>query len=273
LAVDSEANAAERRRWNDEYWSSVWPKREALTSKVTDILLSHLELRQGERVLDIGSGGGTMTIAAGRLVGPTGSAVGADISAPLVALARTRAADKQSRNVSFCEADVQQAVVDGGPFDVAVSQFGVMFFDEPVAAFANIRRHVIPGGRLGFACWQGIEKNPWFIGKALAGLVPPPPPPATGKSPTGPFAFSDPDRVGEILANAGWKTVDRAPYEMVASVETDAIVDDPQLTFLGVPHETFDVARQAVDEHLQQLRDSDGRINAPLAVQIFTATA
>lgn len=273
MAVESEANAAERRRWNDEHWSSVWPRREALTTAVTDILLSHLGLRQGERVLDIGSGGGITTIAAGRLVGPTGSAVGADISAPLVALARKRAADQQARNVSFCETDFQYAILDGGPFDVAASQFGVMFFDEPVTAFVNIRRHVIPGGRLGFACWQEIEKNPWFIGKAVAGLVPPPPPPAPGKSPTGPFAFSDPDRVGEILANAGWNSVARTPYEMVASVESDAIVDDAQLTFLGVPDDTFDVARQAVDEHLQRLRSSDGRINAPLAVQIFTATA
>jgi SAM-dependent methyltransferase len=199
--------------------------------------------------------------------------VGADISAPLVALAGRRAAERQAENVSFVEGDVQRATVDGGPFDVAASQFGVMFFDEPVTAFANIRRQVAPGGRLGFACWQEIEKNPWFVGKALAGLAPPPPQPGPGKSPSGPFAFGDPERVGEILAGAGWRSVARAPYEMTVSVEPDAIIDDAQLTFLGVPDDKLDIARQAVDEHLQRLRSGDGRINAPLAVQVFTATA
>ena len=95
------------------------------------------------------------------------------------------------------------------PFDAAVSQFGVMFFDEPVTAFANIRRHVAPSGRLAFACWQPVERNPWFIGPALAGLAPPPPPPAPGKSPTGPFSLSDPERVDEILSGAGWTSTVR----------------------------------------------------------------
>jgi SAM-dependent methyltransferase len=273
MAADSEANETERRRWNDGYWASVWPKREALTSAVTDILLQRLGVRERERVLDVGSGGGVATFAAGQRVGPGGAAVGAAISAPLVALARRRAADRQTTNVSFCVADVQRDTIADPPFDVALSQFGVMFFDEPVTAFANIRRHLVPGGRLGFACWQAIEKNPWFVGPALVAYLPPPPPPAPGKSPTGPFSLSDPDRVATILADAGWDTVDRTAHELVASVDVDAIVDDGQLTFLGVPEHFLGDARRAVDEHLQRLRDGDGRIQAPLSVQIFTASA
>jgi SAM-dependent methyltransferase len=273
LAADSEPNVAERRRWNDAYWASVWPKREALTSPVTGILLGHLELGESERVLDIGSGGGITTFAAGDRVAPRGSAVGADISAPLVALARKRATDQGAINVSFCVADVQHDTVPGAPFDVAFSQFGVMFFDEPATAFANIRRHLVPGGRLGFACWQAIEKNPWFVGPALAAYIPAPPPPAPGKSPTGPFSLSDPDRVGKILVDAGWRAADRTAYELAVSVDSDAIVDDGQLRFLGVPEGLFGDARRAVDEHLERLRASDGRIQAPLSVQIFTATA
>jgi SAM-dependent methyltransferase len=273
LAVDAETNAAERRRWNDEYWASVWPKREQLTSPITDILLGHLELAPGERVLDIGSGGGVATIAAGQRVGPRGAAVGADISEPLVAFATKRAADQHAANVSFCVADVQQEAIAGGPFDVALSQFGVMFFDEPLTAFANIRRQLRPGGRLGFACWQSIHRNPWFVGPALAPYVPSPPPPRPGKSPTGPFSLGDPERVGEILAGGGWKTVERTPHELVVSVDPNAIIDDAQLTFLGVPDESREQARRAVDEHLDHLRGSDGRLEAPLAVQIFTATS
>ena len=173
MADDMETNAAERRRWNDAYWASVWPKREQLTTAVTGVLLDHLGLSEGDKVLDIGSGGGAATIAASRLVGARGSVVGADISAPLVELARHRALDQRAGNVSFLVADVQHETIPGAPFDAAMSQFGVMFFDEPETAFANIRRHLVAGGRLGFACWQSVEKNPWFIGPALAGYVPP----------------------------------------------------------------------------------------------------
>jgi SAM-dependent methyltransferase len=271
VASDDDANVIERRRWNDTYWASVWPKREVMTSAVTDLLLNHLDLHADQRVLDVGSGGGTTTIAAGDRVGPGGSVVGADISVPLVELARSRVAVKQITNVSFCVADVQRETVPGAPFDVAVSQFGVMFFDEPVTAFANIRRHLAPGGRLAFACWQPVERNPWFIGPALAGYAEAPPPPAPGKSPTGPFSLSDPERVGEILAGAGWKSPVRTPYELVATVDRDAVIDVGQLAFLGVPEDSFDAARRAVEEQLAPLQTAEGRIQAPLAVQIFTA--
>jgi SAM-dependent methyltransferase len=269
----ADGNEAERRRWNDDYWASVWPKREVLTSAVTDVLLTQLHLREAERVLDVGSGGGVATFAAAEQVGPRGAAVGADISAPLVALARERAATRHAANVSFCVADVQRDPIVGAPFDVALSQFGVMFFDEPVTAFANLRRQLVPGGRLGFACWQAVERNPWFVGPALAGYVPPPEPPAPGKSPTGPFSLSDPDHVGQILADAGWTAAERSTHELIASVDEDAIVDDGQLAFLGVPERSLDGARRAVDERLRVLRDGEGRLRAPLSVQIFTAIA
>lgn len=271
LASETETNADERRRWNDEYWASVWPRREQLTSAVTDILLGHLALTESERVLDIGSGGGATTLAAGRLVGELGSALGADISQPLVNLARQRASDQGAANVSFCVADVQHDTVPGGPFDVAVSQFGVMFFDEPATAFASIHRQLLPGGRIAFACWQSIEQNPWFVGPTLSAFLTPPPPPPPGKSRTGPFSLSDPGRVGEILTAAGFNTVEHHPYERVVSVGRDALVDDGQLKFLGVAEHSLQEARREVDSHLESLSGSDGQIEAPLAFQIFTA--
>ncbi len=272
MGEDAQANAAERQRWNDEYWASVWPKREQMTNAVTGVLLDRVGLREGENVLDIGSGGGLTTLRAGGLVGDRGSAVGADISGVLVELARERAVDQGAANVAFRVADVQRDTIPGMPFDVAVSQFGVMFFDEPIAAFANIRRQMSPGGRLGFVCWQPVERNPWFIGPALAGLVPPPAPPAPGKSPTGPFSLSDPERVREILTAGGWSDVTHTARELPVELERDAIDDDGQLTFLGVPEASFDNARQAVEAHLAPLQGEDGRIHTPLAVQIFTAS-
>lgn len=273
MTGEAEANVAEKRRWNDEYWASVWPKREQLTTAVTSILLEHVGLRGGEKVLDIGSGGGVATIAAARLVGDGGLAVGADISTWLVDLARRRADEQHIENVSFLVADVQHDELPGMPFDTAISQFGVMFFDQPVIAFANIRRQLIPGGRLGFVCWQTIERNPWFVGPALAGYVPPPPPPAPGRSPTGPFSLSDPERVIEILTSSGWSDVKQDQQELVVAIDREAIVDDGQLAFLGVTEESFEQARLAVDRQLAPLDDGDGRLHAPLAFQIFTAIA
>ena len=112
----------------------------------------------GERVLDVGCGGGRTSLAAGEAVGMAGYVVGADISEPLRALADRRAQEAGAKNVSFRQVDMQTDTVPGGPFDVALSQFGVMFFDEPVTAFGNIRAHLKPGGRLAFACWQTGER-------------------------------------------------------------------------------------------------------------------
>jgi hypothetical protein len=148
-----------------------------------------------------------------------------------------------------------------------------MFFDQPVTAFANVRRQLAPAGRLGFACWQSIEKNPWFVGPAVAGYVPTPAPAAPGKSPTGPFSLSDPERVIEILTASGWSDVRHDPRELTVEIDREAIHDDGQLTFLGVPDVSLAKARHAVEEHLARLEGPDGRIRAPLAFQIFTATA
>jgi SAM-dependent methyltransferase len=273
VGVDGTVNQAERQRWNDEYWTSVWPKREQLTSVVTPLLLAAAQLEPGQRVLDIGSGAGVASLSAAAVVGSTGSVVGADISLPLVRYANQRAELDEVAAISFVVKDVQQEKVDGGPFDVVISQFGVMFFDDPVAAFTNIRSHLVPGGRLAFACWQGVDDNPWFVGPALASLATPPPAPAAGKSPTGPFAFAQADHVHSVLARAGWKEVDRTAHQVPAIVTEDAIIDDGQLVFLGVKEDSLTEARRAVDAHLTPLRRPDGRMNAPLAFQIFTAKA
>jgi hypothetical protein len=148
----------------------------------------------------------------------------------------------------------------------------VMFFEDPVAAFSNIRSQLIPGGRLGFACWQTTARNPWFVGPALQPFVPPPTP-VPGRAATGPFAFASSDLVLSLLEASGWTDVEHWAHEMTVTVSEDAIVDDGQLRFLGVGPAHFDEARRAVDEHLSPLRREDRRLDAPLAFQVFTATA
>src|SRR5580658_450832 len=196
-------NEKERRRWNDARWVAEWPKRERLTTAITPYLMNAVHLQPGERVLDVGCGAGGTSLASANAVGPDGSVVGVDISEDLLALARVRTGEQGVDSVSYVVADMQVDRLDGD-FDVAISQFGVMFFDEPTTAFSNIRSHVHAGGRLVFACWQWIDRNPWHTGPAMRPFVPPVPVPALGKSPTGPFALGDPEETTDTLVRAGF---------------------------------------------------------------------
>jgi SAM-dependent methyltransferase len=266
------ANEAQRRHWNDDARVAAWRRREPMTAAVTDTLLEHVALDGGESVLDVGTGGGRTAVAAAHRVAPDGKVVGADISEPLVALARQRADADGATNAHFVVADVQTAPLGGGPFDVAMSQFGVMFFDESIVAFANIRAHMRLGGRLVFICWQELAYNPWFVGTVLQPFCPPAPRPGPGKNATGPFTLADPDYTTGILAAAGWSAVERTAHRKTATVDYEVLVDaDSYLRFLGVADDRLPEARAACEAHLAPLRRTDGRYDAPLAFQVFTA--
>jgi SAM-dependent methyltransferase len=138
--------------------------------------------------------------------------LGLDISAPMLEVARGRAEAAGARKLAFHEADAQTAALPGGR-DAVFSRFGVMFFADPTAAFANLRSALRPGGRLGFVCWRPLAENLWMRlpAETAAGLVPPAPPPEPGAP--GPFAFADPDRVRRILAEAGFTGIDLTPHD------------------------------------------------------------
>jgi SAM-dependent methyltransferase len=264
-------NQSERRRWNDQVWVSRWLKRERFAGALTRPLLERLDVRPGERVLDVGCGGGRTTLVLSRLVGPAGLVVGCDISAPLLRIARRRAEEDGVSNVRFVEIDAQCDSLEGAPFTAAMSQFGVMFFDDPVAAFANIRRHVADGGRFVFVCWQVAERNNWHLGEALVPFVAPASPPEPGRSTTGPFDLGDADRTARLLGAAGWSDVERTACEMTVTVPREALVDEGQLDALGVPEEHRAAAWHAVQRHLARFERADGRLDVPVAAQVFAA--
>ena len=225
----------------------------------------------GQRVCDIGSGGGAQTIALSEAVGPSGRVVGFDISAALVELARERADAAGAANVDFVVADVQTEGLGPEPFDLAASQLGVMFFDEPLAAFGAIRAGLREGGRLVFACWQGVEQNPWHTGTALRAFVPPPKVPAPGKSPVGPFSLGDDEYVRDILGGAGFDSVECQEVEISVQAPASAVVDRSLFGFMGVPAERMAEAGAAIDEHLARFAVGDGAYEYPVAFRIYEA--
>ena len=169
-----------------------------------------LALRLGDRAADIGCGAGQTTLEIADAVGPTGRVFGVDVSAPLLARARARTT---SPAIEFIEADAQ-VVGFGVPLDAIFSRFGVMFFADPVAGFANLARGLRPGGRLAFVCWRGFAENPLLnvpVGAGVAAGVPQPP--AVDPHGPGPFAFADPARVRDVLARAGFTDVAVVPHD------------------------------------------------------------
>ncbi|BBG03501.1 methyltransferase [Pseudonocardia saturnea] len=151
----------------------------------------------GERVLDVGCGAGTTTLDAAAAAGAGGSAHGVDMSEALLSIARARATG--SDRVSFAVADAQTDDLGAGGVDVVISRNGVMFFDDPAAAFANLHRALRPGGRIALQVWQPLAEQEWLTAVHRALEVPDPP--ADGPSPV---SFGDPDRCRALLSGAGF---------------------------------------------------------------------
>jgi SAM-dependent methyltransferase len=267
------ANERESKRWNDDRWVAAWPKRERLTEALTPFLLGAVDAgeRSGPRVCDIGCGGGALAIALGVAVGSTGQVVGIDISAPLVELARDRASQAGAANVSFVVGDVQTDGLGSEPFDLVVSQLGVMFFDEPLAAFGAIRAGLHRGGRFVFASWQGVERNPWHTSTALRPFVPPPRLPAPGKSPVGPFSLGDDEYVRDILGGAGFGDVESSAVEITVRAPASAVADRSLLGFMGVASERLGDAEAVLDTHLARFALKGAEYEYPLAFRIYEA--
>ncbi|VWC11246.1 SAM-dependent methyltransferase [Burkholderia diffusa] len=179
-------------------------------------------------MLDIGCGAGASTLALAVRVGAGGQVLGVDISEPLID--RARALARHDTPTLFQVADASSAELPEGAFDILFSRFGVMFFDDPTAAFTHMRRALRPGGRVAFVCWRGTDENDWMrlpVG-ALKGILPPsalPDPEAPG-----PFSFGDRERVARILTTAGFTDIAISPFDAAvpfAEGETrDAAIDD-----------------------------------------------
>jgi SAM-dependent methyltransferase len=204
------ANAAQREYWNTvagPRWVGLEGFVERRVQAVDDLLLRYSGVRAGETALEIGCGTGAFTVPLAAAVGEDGAVLGVDISAPMLAGAKRRLAEAAVVNASLIEADAQTHEFEPGRYDLVASRFGVMFFADPTAAFANLNRAARRGGRLCFACWGPLAENrhwliPYEVVLRRLGAPAPKPPHEPG-----PLAFSDPDYVRSFLGSAGFADI------------------------------------------------------------------
>lgn len=217
-----ESNREQADYWND-HAGAKWVQAEAMLDAQLKPLgeraIDAVPVTPGMRVLDVGCGCGDTTLEVARRVGPDGAAVGVDISRPMLERAAERARSASLSNARFVLADATTfESEDDDKFDAALSRFGVMFFADSVAAFANIRAQLTTNGRLSFVCWQPADKNPWlFIPTLAAAEYVDIPRPSDPYAP-GPLAFADADRTRTILGDAGFSDIAFESVELELSV-------------------------------------------------------
>ncbi len=200
--------------WNGEAgqkWVDQSNRLDTMLAPFANKVLDAAAIQSGERALDVGCGAGILTLGATERSGGETGSLGVDVSAPLLDLARKRATEAGSP-ATFERADASTFTVED-KLDLMISRFGVMFFEEPDTAFANIRAQIRPGGRMAFMCWQALPMNDWAFAPFQAALpllkqAPPTPDPTA----PGPFAFADKDRVAGLMADAGWRDVSIEPF-------------------------------------------------------------
>ncbi|NTB97384.1 class I SAM-dependent methyltransferase [Agrobacterium tumefaciens] len=226
----AEQNADQIADWkgqSGERWGAYQARLDTMMAPFGQAAIKAAAPAKGERVLDVGCGAGASSRDLAACVGAEGHVLGVDISEPLIDRARLLAQDTP---VLFQVADASSTEFPKGAFDILFSRFGVMFFDDPTAAFTHMRHALAPGARVAFVCWRDIAENDWVrlpMG-AIKGILPSMTPP--GPEAPGPFSFGDPERVERILTAASFTDVAIAPFN--ASIpfgkgETrDAALDD-----------------------------------------------
>jgi ubiquinone/menaquinone biosynthesis C-methylase UbiE len=219
--------------WNDtagRAWVELQETLDRVLEPFEHLLVEAVAARKARRVLDVGCGTGSTTLAIARQLGPKGTAVGVDISEPMIALAKQRA-ERESAPARFICADAQTYAFDDKSFDMIVSRFGVMFFDDSVRAFANLRRAAAPKADLRVVVWRSPADNPFMTAAERAAAPFLPELPARRPDEPGQFAFADRSRVHSILEKSGWTEIDIEPLDVVCTLPASKL--DAYFTKLG----------------------------------------
>lgn len=264
-----------------DYWNSdnggKWVRHQDRMDRTlrpfSDHVISVAAPASGERVLDIGCGCGETSVT---IAGMGAMVTGIDVSRPMLDQARSRPG---AEKVEFVEADASQQDFGNGVFDLLFSRFGVMFFSDADAAFANLGRMTRSGGRIAFACWRPLSENPWMLKPVLVAKDFVELPPRPGPEDPGPFSFSDPERVTRILNSGGFGNISIEPFDhamYMGSSVPDAVVTALEVgpiggALEGASPETEQGLKDALVEMLSDHRTDQG-VELPGAIWCVTAT-
>lgn len=280
-------NAEQIEYWNGEAGQG-WAERDQQMNKtlrpIGEEAIAAADLQAGEAVLDIGCGCADTSFSLLERVGPAGKILGVDISGPMLGVASARTqelpAGLQSA-ITFEQADASIYPFEPASFDLVFSRFGVMFFADPAAAFANIRKALKPMGRVTFICWAPVPENDWItipMGAALQQL--PRPEPMPPNSP-GPFGLSDRAFTEQVLSDAGYSNINvtstqptmRFGHGMERDRAADFFIDAGPVSrvLTGAPPEQVETVRQAISEAIMPHYDGE-TVNLKASCWIVTAS-
>ena len=225
------SNTLQKEMWNGragESWVRHNSLLEQLLAEPGRECMNLLPLTPAMQILDVGCGCGNQTLELAARLDASSTVIGVDISEPMLGLARElKAANDNalSAEVQFALGDASEPLFDEASFDAIYSRFGVMFFDEPVAAFSALRNSLKPGGKLGFVCWREPKLNPFFNAPMEAALTVLPAPAPSAPGAPGPFGLADDNMIQTTLRLAGFKDVSVAPLNLTLSVGAETPFD------------------------------------------------
>lgn len=282
--MSDEPNAAQRQFWNSDFgdkWVTFQTDLETLHAPMNTPLLARAAIRPGMQVLDVGCGSGSVARRAAVLAGGGGGVTAVDISEKLLDTARAIAVSEQSAHVEYLLADAQTHPFMPASFDRIVSRMGVMFFGNPVAAFANLLHAARPGAQLSAVVWRRGEENPWFsipTGAAIRHLGPI----ASDPDAPGPLAFANADRTVALLTSAGWVDVRADPMQVILETRGTAAEAASSVGSLGPAARIMEAkgatAAQAsaivadIDAGFRRF-ETDLGLRVPVTMTLLSATA
>ncbi|WP_319796540.1 class I SAM-dependent methyltransferase [Nitrobacter sp.] len=274
-------NADQIAYWNGpggQRWVDRQQAQDEMLEPVLAILLDRAKARSGERVIDVGCGCGATTRAFAEKVGAAGRVLGVDVSAPM--LQRARQVAPQNARVEFRLADASVYPFKPEWYDLIVSRFGVMFFAEPAASFANLRKALRPGGRLTFLCWREARANPWLMAPLQAAYRHVPKLPEVGPEDPGPFSLASEARVHHILGKAGFSDTAMEACDLTLDVAVGGGLDTAVESALqigptsraieGQPADVVAAVRKSIREALAPFAEGQA-VMLPGSIWVVTA--
>ena len=254
----SEVNKNQKDFWSGK-GGDIWVERQnamdTMLSPLGEAALNKLNFNEEENVLDIGCGCGHTTLNIAKRIGPSGNVTGLDISEPMLKRAKESAVEMSITNTSFKCVDVQTEDLGDQIYSAAFSRFGVMFFEDSIAAFKNINKSLISGGYLSFVCWQSPAVNPWqslFIQEVKKFLDLPSPPP---RSP-GPFAFMESEYVSSILEESKFQDITIEGHEAEVNMFSGRSLSDSVKDYISINPVVTQMLKESSENQIAEIVNS-----------------